>query len=101
MGAQAPVRLVFVADLDRLEHTHGFEEPGLHDPDVQRAYAHVDTGMMAANVYLYAASAGLAAWFHNCDRAALAPKLGLRPDQRALFGQTVGHAPSARVRRSA
>lgn len=68
-----------------------YQEPGLHDPDVQRSYYYVDTGLIAANVYLFAASVGLAAWFHNCDRSALCERLGLRPDQHALFGQTVGY----------
>jgi hypothetical protein len=90
-GAEAPLRLVYVADIDRLVHTSGFPEPGLLDPDVQRSYYYVDTGLIAANVYLYAASAGLAAWFHNCDRTGLRAKLGLRRDQRVLFGQTVGY----------
>ncbi len=90
-GAEAPVRLIYVADLDRLANTSGFAEPGLRDPDVQRSYYYVDTGMIAANVYLFAASIGLAAWFHNCDRPALSTKLGLRPDQRVLFGQTIGY----------
>ena len=65
--------------------------PGLRDPDVQRSYYYVDAGMIAANVYLFAASLGLAAWFHNCDKPALAAKLNLRADQRALFAQTVGY----------
>jgi|SRR5665213_753283 hypothetical protein len=90
-GAHAPVRLLYVVDLDRLTHTRGFMEPGLHDPDVQRAYYYVDTGLIAANVYLYAASTGLSAWFHNCDKAALKAKLRLPDDQRVLFGQTVGY----------
>jgi hypothetical protein len=47
--------------------------------------------MIAANVYLFAASVGLAAWFHNCDRSGLSAKLNLRDDQRVLFGQTVGY----------
>jgi nitroreductase len=89
-GDKAPVRLVYVADVDKLVHTCGFQEPGLRDPDVQRSYYFVDTGMIAANVYLFAASEGLAAWFHNCDKAALHERLGLREDQRVLFGQTVG-----------
>lgn len=92
ISPEAPVQLVFVVDLDRLEHTQGFEEPGLHDPEVQRSYYYVDTGMIAANVYLLAASRGLACWFHNCDRRALAAKLGLKPSQRALFAQTIGYA---------
>lgn len=82
MGADAPVRLIYVADIDRLVNTRGFQEPGLHDPDVQRSYSFVDTGLIAANVYLFAASAGLGAWFHNCDKEGLAAKLSLRPDQR-------------------
>jgi hypothetical protein len=90
-GEHAPVRLIYVADIDRLAHTRGYQEPGLRDPDVQRSYYFVDTGLIAANVYLYAASVGLAAWFHNCDRKALTGKLALRNDQRALFAQTVGY----------
>jgi len=91
-GAQAPVRLVYVADIDKLVHTSGYQEPGLRDPDVQRSYYYVDTGLIAANVYLFAASIGLAAWFHNCDKPQLSTKLNLRKDQRVLFGQTVGYA---------
>jgi hypothetical protein len=91
ISPDAPVQLVFVVDLHRLEHTSGFEEPGLHDPEVQKAYYYVDTGMIAANVYLFAASRGLACWFHNCDKAALARSLKLRDKQRVLFAQTVGY----------
>lgn len=96
-GAIAPVRLIYVADIDRLVHTAGFHEPGLNDPEVQRAYYYVDTGLIAANVYLFAAATGLAAWFHNCDRDALASALPLRRTQRVLFAQTVGY-PAERSR---
>jgi hypothetical protein len=47
-GDQAPVRLIFVVDVDRLVHSLGFQEPGLQDPGVQRAHACVDTGLIAA-----------------------------------------------------
>ncbi len=97
-GAEAPVRLVYVADVDKLVHTSGYQEPGLRDPDVQRSYYYVDTGMIAANVYLFACSIGLAVWFHNCDRPALQVKLSLTPDQHVLFGQTLGY-PLAEGRR--
>ena len=90
-GAEAPVRLIYVADIDKLVHTAGFAEPGLHNPDVQRSYYFVDTGLIAANVYLFAASMGLAAWFHNCDKKQLFRQLNLRRDQRVLFGQTIGY----------
>ncbi len=91
VDAKAPVQLVYVADIHRLTHTQGFQEPGLHDPEIQKSYYFVDTGLIAANVYLFAAAHGLAAWFHNCDRTALARHLGLRAEQRVLFAQSVGY----------
>lgn len=90
-SAVAPVQLIYVADVRRLSHTRGFDEPGLHDPEVQKAYYYVDTGLIAANVYVFAAAVGLAAWFHNCDRDRLAKHLGLVPEQRVLFAQSVGY----------
>ena len=90
-GAQAPVRLIYVADVDRLVNTWGYQEPGLHDPEIQRSYYYVDTGLIAGNVYLFAASQGLASWFHNCNKSGLAAQLQLRADQHVLFGQTVGY----------
>ena len=89
-GATAPVRLVYVVDVDKFK-TAGFQEPGLEDPETQKAYSCVDAGLIAENVYLFAASQGLATWFHNCNKAVLAPRLGLRAGQRVLFGQTVGY----------
>ncbi len=87
----APVELVFVVDLGRLEHTEGFDEPGLHDSEIQKSYYFVDTGIIAGNVYLFAAAAGLACWFHNCDRESLARDLHLKQSQRVLFAETVGY----------
>ena len=91
VGAHAPVRLIYVADIDKLANTAGFQEPGLKDPEIQKSYYFVDTGLIAGNVYLFAASHGLATWFHNCNKPALAKRLNLRTDQRVLFGQTVGY----------
>lgn len=91
----APLQLLYVVDIDRLTHTEGFEEPGLQDPEVQKSYYYVDTGLMAGNVYLYAASQGLAAWFHNCDRAGVAQQLGLHAQQRVLFAQSIGFVDEA------
>ena len=90
-GTNAPVRLIYVVDIDKLVHTSGFPEPGLRDPEIQKSYYYVDTGLIAGNVYLFAASLGLAAWFHNCNKPALAEKLKLSADHRVLFGQTVGY----------
>jgi hypothetical protein len=91
VAMKAPLQLLYVVDVDRLVHTSGFQEPGLHDPEVQKSYYYVDTGLIAGNVYLFAASQGLAAWFHNCDRAGLTKELKLRTGQRMLFGQTIGY----------
>ena len=90
-GANAPVRLVYVVDIDRFK-TAGFDEPGLHDPEIQKSYYFVDTGLIAQNVYLASASLGLASWFHNCNKAAFAKEIKLKPNQRPLFGQTIGYA---------
>lgn len=40
---------------------------------------------------LFAASQGLAAWFHNCNREAAASDFKLRPEQRVLYAQTAGY----------
>lgn len=88
--AKAPVNLIFVADLAKFANGQP-QEPGLKDPEIQKAYYYVATGLIAQNVYLFAASQGLAAWFHNCNKTGVAQVLKLRPEQHALFGQTVGY----------
>lgn len=90
-GAKAPVRLIYVVDIEKFSKA-GFQEPGLWDLETQKSYYYVDTGLIAGNVYLFAASQGLATWFHNCNKAELSIRLGLRKDQRVLFGQTIGYA---------
>lgn len=80
---QAPMDLVFVADHARMRSV----------PAAQRtAYSSVAAGAMAQNVYLFAASAGLAtvlrAWI---DREAITQALGLSHDQEVLLSQTVGY----------
>ncbi len=91
MDAQAPVQLIYIVDIDRLTHTAGYQEPGLQDPEIQRSYYYVDTGLIAGNVYLFAAAQGLAAWFHNCDKTGLTQRLGLRAEQRVLFAHSIGY----------
>ena len=97
-AANAPVNLVFVADIAKFGRAR-LQEPGLRDPDIQKSYYFVATGLIAGNVYLFAASQGLAAWFHNCNKPALAAELKLRPDQRVLFAQTVGYPAEGGPRR--
>lgn len=38
-----------------------------------------------------AASQGLAAWFHNCNREAATKDFKLRSEPRVLYAQTVGY----------
>jgi nitroreductase len=89
-AASAPVNLFYVVDLAKYAKAP-FQEPGLRDPEIQKSYTYVDTGLIAGNVYLFAASQGLAAWFHNCDKENTAKEFRLRPEQRVLFAQSVGY----------
>jgi hypothetical protein len=55
--------------------------------------AQVDVGFIGQNVYLFAASEGLNAWFyalHGQDAAAI---LNLAAGKHALYGQSVGYPP--------
>ncbi|MGD1045358.1 MAG: SagB/ThcOx family dehydrogenase [Bacteroidota bacterium] len=89
--AKAPVQLIYIVDVHKLSNTSGYQEPGLQDSEIQKSYYYVDTGLIAGNVYLFAASQGLASWFHNCNKPGLTEKLKLRAYQLVLFGQTVGY----------
>jgi len=86
---KAPVILVYVVDIAKYSKSR-LQEPGMKDPEIQKSYYNVATGLIAGNVYLFAASQGLAAWFHNCNKPVLSGELKLRPDQRVLYAQTVG-----------
>lgn len=90
-AASAPVSIFYVLDLSRYDTGPGQPDRRIGDPEVQKSYYYTDTGLIAANVYLFAASQGLAAWFHNCNREAAAKDFRLRSDQRVLFAQTVGY----------
>ena len=90
-GDKAPVQLIYIADVNKLYNTSGYKEPGLQNPEIQKSYYFVDTGIIAGNVYLFAASQNLASWFHNCNKPGLTAKLKLRDDQKVLFGQTIGY----------
>jgi hypothetical protein len=90
-AASAPVNIFYVADLSRYDTGPSQPDRRIGEPEVQKSYYYTDTGLIAANVYLFAASQGLAAWFHNCSREAAAKDFKLRSDQRVLFAQTVGY----------
>ena len=87
----APVNIFYVADLSRYDMGPQQPDRNIGDPEVQKSYYYVATGLIAQNVYLFAASCGLAAWFHNCDKQNTAKELKLSSEQRVLFAQTVGY----------
>lgn len=89
-AARAPVNIFYVVDIAKYKKAP-FQEPGLRDPEIQKSYYYVATGLIAQNVYLFAASQGLAAHFHNCDKTNTAKEFKLLPEQRVLFAQTVGY----------
>jgi nitroreductase len=79
----APVSLVFVADLARA---------GKSEAKDRLVYAYADAGYISQNVYLFCASEGLGTVVHDAaDKAALAAKLSLRPDQRIVLSQAIGY----------
>jgi hypothetical protein len=90
-AAAAPVNIFYVVDLSRYDTGPGQPDRRIGDPEVQKSYYYTDTGLIAANVYLFAASQGLAAWFHNCNKEAAAKDFKLAPEQRVLFAQTIGY----------
>jgi hypothetical protein len=94
-AATAPVNIFYVVDVTRYVTEKGQPDPRIADPEVQKSYYYCATGLIASNVYLFAASQGLAAWFHNCDKENTAKEFKLRPEQRVLFAQTVGYPKKA------
>ncbi|MFW9851167.1 MAG: nitroreductase family protein, partial [Candidatus Thorarchaeota archaeon] len=85
-----PVNIFYVVDLERYDLGPDQPDPRIGDPEVQKSYYFTDTGFIAQNINLFAASEGLATWFHNCDKALIRAEFNLRPTQRILFSQTIG-----------
>ncbi len=80
--ATAPVVLIYVGDLARMAKA---------SPEDQKLYAHVDAALIAQNVYLFAASEGLATvMLGNVDKPALAKALNLPDSQIVTFTQPIG-----------
>ncbi len=84
-----PVRIFFVVDLNRYV-LEGQPDRRIKEPEVQKSYYYVATGLIAQNIYLYSAATGLAAWFHNCDRDNTPKEFKLQPEQKVLFAMSVG-----------
>lgn len=81
--AEAPVNLIFVADYARMARASA---------EAKDFYSATDTGYISQNVYLFCASEGLATVVRGMvDKAALAEKMGLHPEQKIVLAQTVGY----------
>ncbi len=79
----APLNLVYVADMDRI--AGGSSEEKL-------IFAGADTGFIGQNVYLYCASAGLNTVIRaSIDMEELASAMKLKSGQRIILAQTVGY----------
>ena len=84
----APLDLVYVADLARMEGA-GTEQ--------RNFYAATDTGFIAQNVFLFCASENLVTVVRgSVDRDALGKAMGLTQHERIILAQTVGYAAKAK-----
>jgi nitroreductase len=90
-AAKAPVNIFYVVDLTRYSMGPGQPDRRIGDPEIQKSYYYVAVGLIAQNIYLFAASQGLAAWFHNCNKDDTAKDFKLRPEQKVLYAQTIGY----------
>jgi nitroreductase len=90
-AATSPLNIFYVVDINRYDLGSSQPDRSIGDPEVQKSYYFTDTGFIAQNVYLCAASFGLAAWFHNCEKENTVREFNLKPTQRVLFAQSVGY----------
>src|SRR5208283_599919 len=81
--ADAPVQLIFVADLTKI---------GDSSEEGKLRMANIDCGYISQNTYLYCTSEGLVTGARaTVNRDSLISKLKLSPDQRILLAHSVGH----------
>lgn len=81
--ADAPVQLIFIADLSKR---------GENSEEGKLRTANIDCGYISQNTYLYCTSEGLVTGARgSVNRDVLISKLNLRPDQRILLAHSVGY----------
>ena len=81
--ADAPVQLIFVADLTKR---------GDSSEEGKLRMAYIDCGYISQNTYLFCTSEGLVTGARaTVNRDALISKLKLSPEQRILLAHSVGH----------
>jgi SagB-type dehydrogenase family enzyme len=83
---EAPLNLVYVADMGKLGKKEGDE---IKEASLLSSWA--NTGFIAQNVYLYCASSNLGCVIRAMvPKDKLAPEMGLRSNQVIILSQTVG-----------
>jgi SagB-type dehydrogenase family enzyme len=81
--ADAPVQLIFIADLSKR---------GENSEEGKLRTANIDCGYISQNTYLYCTSEGLVTGARgSVNRDVLVSKLKLKPDQRILLAHSVGY----------
>jgi nitroreductase len=81
--ADAPVQLIFIADLSKR---------GENSEEAKMRTANIDCGYISQNTYLYCTSEGLVTGARgSVNRDVLVSKLKLKPDQRILLAHSVGY----------
>lgn len=86
MMKSAPLGLVFVADLSRMN------SPFLKNKEAQRFSAWVDTGYISQNVYLFCAASNLGtAVLSLVNRDKLHQLMHLKEHEKVVLTQVVGH----------
>lgn len=87
MMKDAPLGLVYVADLNRMT------SPILKKEEAKKFSTWVDTGFLSQNVYLYCAAVNLStAVLALVNRDLLSRKLGLDDQKKIVLTQAIGHA---------
>lgn len=95
-AAQNRLRLVAAGDLRRKVGTGAAVHAAVtivYVADAKLDYAQVDTGFIGQNVYLFAASEGLNAWFYALHTPDVAEALKLPAGRKPLYAQSVGYPP--------
>jgi len=90
---KVPVNLVYVANYEDLKIRDFKAKKRIPAPATEKEFNSIaNAGFIAQNVYLYAASEGLATVVRSLiDRETLAKVMKLRPDQKIILAQSVGY----------
>jgi SagB-type dehydrogenase family enzyme len=80
--ATAPINLVYVSDFSKMQG----------DEESKKIYSAADAGFISENIYLFCASEGLGTVVRGYfDEEPLSKVLKLKPNQKIILTQTIGH----------